>query len=382
MLLGALRDLWDKTGMPAVIRKASGCEYARGRLIAAVLAGSWRKVPPRLQVSPSDLSTVVTPLVRSGAGALMWWRLKHSPVPLPRQQWNCLENIHRAYTLKSAVREYELGGIVGFCEKNQIDPILIKGWAIAKLYADRTLRPMGDVDLYVLPERVDELSARWSASPTVDCAVDWDHTEITKFGNPDFHTLCDRAILETVAGFQVRIPCLEDHLRILCIHALKHGAWRPLWMCDIAAALESRSQNFDWNRCLGPDRKQAKWIISTLSLAGSLLQADVQDTPAAEPSKVPKWLTDAVLRHWESCESPVLPSFRSEIRNSDGSFESLLKIAKSRWPNPIQATVDFNGTFSSSRRWPFQLRHYAGRAWKALGDITSYARGAGPLNFN
>ena len=358
--------------MPALIQKSRRGDFPRGKLIARVLAGSWRAVPLKLQVSPSDLSAVITPLVRSGAGALVWWQLKHSPLPLPQQQWNCLKNIHRAYTLKSAIRERELGEVLRFCERNQVEPILIKGWAIARHYADPRLRPTGDVDLHVPLERLEELSIKWSTNPPVDCAVDWDHTEISKFENPDFHALHERAISATIAGFQVKMPCLEDHLRILCVHALKHGAWRPLWMCDIAAALESRTGSFDWNRCLGPDGKQAKWIICTLALAGRLLHADVQDTPAAdELSKVPKWVFETVLRHWENCESPVLPGFRSEIRNSDGSFRSLLKIIKSRWPNPIQATIDFKGNFSSFRPWSFQLRHCSARVWKTLADATS-----------
>jgi len=352
--------------MRAVTWKARGEEYARGWLIAEALAGSWRQCPPQLALSPANLSAIINPVVQCGAGALIWWRLKHSPLPLPRQQWNRLKSIRRSSALKSAIREYELGEILRFCEQNQVEPILIKGWAIAKHYADCGLRPMGDVDLCVPPERASELKLKWSTSKIVDCPVDWNHDEIDKFQNPGFHDLCSRAASETAAGIKVRIPCLEDHLRILCLHALKHGLWRPLWMCDVAAALESRNENFDWDRCLGSDRKQAKWIRCTLALAGLLLQADIQSTPAAdELSKLPKWLVRAALRHWETCESPVTPSFHSEIKDSDRSLESLLKIAKSRWPNPIQATVDFHGTMSNSGQWIFQVRHYAARAWKA-----------------
>jgi hypothetical protein len=46
-------------------------------------------------------------------------------------------------------------------------------------------------------------------------------------------------------GAKIRILGAEDHLRLLCLHLLKHGAWRPLWLCDVAAALESRPSSFD-----------------------------------------------------------------------------------------------------------------------------------------
>ncbi len=49
-----------------------------------------------------------------------------------------------------------------------------------------------------------------------------------------------RSQLVNLDGVDVRVPGLEDHLGILCLHLLHHGAFRPLWLCDIAAALETR----------------------------------------------------------------------------------------------------------------------------------------------
>src|SRR5262249_818724 len=155
MLLGSLWDCRHKTGMPTLIRKPGRGEYARGRLIAKVLAGSWRAVPPKLQVSPSDLSAVITPLLKSRPRPLVSWKLTHPPVALTHKQWNCPKNIPRAYSLKSAIRKRELGRIIEFCKKNQVEPVLIKGWAVARHYADCASRPPGDVDLCVPLERVD-----------------------------------------------------------------------------------------------------------------------------------------------------------------------------------------------------------------------------------
>lgn len=49
----------------------------------------------------------------------------------------------------------------------------------------------------------------------------------------------------------IRVPAAEDHFRLVAIHLLSHGAWRPLWLCDIAAMLEDLPQDFNWGRCLG-----------------------------------------------------------------------------------------------------------------------------------
>ncbi len=54
-------------------------------------------------------------------------------------------------------------------------------------------------------------------------------------------------------GVLVRIPSDEHHLRILCLHLLYHGAWRPLWLCDIGASIEQIDAEFDWDVFLGAD---------------------------------------------------------------------------------------------------------------------------------
>lgn len=159
----------------------------------------------------------------------------------------------------------------------------------------------------------------------------------------------------------------EDDLRILCTHALKHGVWRPLWLCDVAVALETRPLRFDWDRCLGKDRKHAWWTICTLALAHQLLGATINGTPVTDnSSRIPKWLLASVLKQWDRCQSPVMPRFLAHVRYCWGDAQTLREILKSRWPNAIQATLDCNGTFNEGKRWPYQIRHCGERAWKII----------------
>src|SRR5439155_20690173 len=79
-----------------------------------------------------------------------------------------------------------------------------------------------------------------------------------------------------VARAMVRVLCDEDHLRVLCHHFLLSGAWRPLWLVDVAVALETVSQDFDWNICLGPNPIHANWIKVTVALVQQLLGAGVR----------------------------------------------------------------------------------------------------------
>jgi hypothetical protein len=68
-----------------------------------------------------------------------------------------------------------------------------------------------------------------------------------------------RSQLVPLGDSQIRILGDEDHLRIICLHLLRSGAWRPLWLCDVAVALETLSPDFDWDICLGRDPRQADW---------------------------------------------------------------------------------------------------------------------------
>jgi len=114
-------------------------------------------------------------------------------------------------------------------------------------------------------------------------------------------------LLVDLNGTRVRVPSAEDHLRILCLHFLKHGGWRPLWLCDIAVALECRPPDFYWDWFFGVDKKRAQWLFCTLQLTHQLLDVRIDDVPNRDRVRVPGWLAAAVERVW-SKPAPELPS--------------------------------------------------------------------------
>jgi hypothetical protein len=164
-----------------------------------------------------------------------------------------------------------------------------------------------------------------------------------------------RSQLVRLGEVDVRVLGPEDHLRILCVHLLRHGAWRPLWLCDIALALESRPASFDWDRCLGPNRRRADWVACTIGLAHHLLGVPVDDTPVAWRARhLPRWLVPTVLKQWDTpCSSDHAPRgpFATTLRHPTRVPQALYL----RWPNPIAATIDLKGPLNALPRWPFQL---------------------------
>jgi Uncharacterised nucleotidyltransferase len=175
-----------------------------------------------------------------------------------------------------------------------------------------------------------------------------------------------RAQIMKVGNVEVRVPCFEDHLRIMCIHFLKHGAWRPLSLCDIAAALESH-QDLDWDRCLGSNRRIVNWVSCTILLASRLLGVSLNDNPIVAKAKtLPRWLAPAVLRQWERPypESNETPEFFKIDLREPARLKS--EISK-RWPNPIKATMYFSASFNEFPRLPFQLGNFISQGLRSLG---------------
>ena len=249
-----------------------------------------------------------------------------------------------------------------------IDPILIKGWAAGRHYAASTLRPSGDIDICVAPEEMPEAQEVVSKRRSGSHAVDLYHEEIALLDSSDFDDLAQHAETVSLAGDNVRVLGAEDNLRILCLYVLKHGAWRAVWLCDIAAAPEARRKDFDWDRCLGTGTPRANWVLSVLGLAHELLGADSTGTPAETVTgRLPGWFVDCVLKEWNRTDLPTQPKFVSQVtrvRRPAAVFEMLRK----RRPNRIQATIDARGNFDDRSPLPFQVRQGLVRFGKLLSS--------------
>jgi hypothetical protein len=97
----------------------------------------------------------------------------------------------------------------------------------------------------------------------------------------------------------VRLLCAEDQFRLLSLHLMRHGACAPLWLCDLAVALESRPAHFDWDYCMSGNRARAAWILCWVALACQLLGAQLGDRVFPDRGiEVPPWLGPTVLARW------------------------------------------------------------------------------------
>ena len=164
----------------------------------------------------------------------------------------------------------------------------------------------------------------------------------------------------------------EDHLHFLCLHLLRHGAVRPLWLCDIAVLLERRAPTFDWSRCLSGSRRAADWVACAIGLAHQLVGAEVEGTPVADRARhLPGWMVPTVLREWGAAYRS-LGQVEVYLRHPLRLWRGLPKELPQHWPNAIEATMTLRGPFNELPRLPFQVGHVFSRSasllWQLVGD--------------
>jgi hypothetical protein len=331
--------------------------------MARVLAGAWRRIPPVPELSDGELASITPALLETGAGALGWRLVRHSnlrtaPAALQLQQ------AYRLHAVQAAVHEREIQEVVEQLRSNGVEPLLVKGWAIARHYVEPGLRPYGDIDLCVAPDQYLNAKTLLKGEACRKYRVDL-HKGFVRFGDQPWRELYSRSRCLEIDAVPVRTLGPEDHLRLLCFHFLREGAWRPLWLCDVAVALESRSSDFDWDLCLGTTARSKDWVVYTLALAQHLLKANVDSVPAIACAKqMPTWLLPSVLKEWETYsmyerhKSPLILGWRRPIH--------ALKRIRCHWPGPIEATINLKAPFNETPRLRFQIGSCFWRAMNLL----------------
>lgn len=331
-----------------------GSDLASGNLVAAVLTGAWRALPERCWLPARSLAQITPLLLETGAGGLGWWRVRYSGAASTAAALR-LQQAYRFHRLWAARQRHELHEAFTALRSAGVEPLLAKGWAVARLYADPGLRPYGDVDLCVRPEHY--MVARAALLAPSGRLVDL-HAGFPYLDDRSLEEIYARSEMVALGDLEVRILGPEDHLRLLCLHLLKHGARRPLWLCDIGAALESLPASFDWAYFLGGDQRRSHWVTCVLILAHRLLGARLDEVPTGVCGRqLPTWLGPAVLRQWGVPEPPMRP-MASYLRQPAG----ILHAIRDRWPGPIEGTVRVGGPFDELPRLPFQLSAFLLRA--------------------
>jgi hypothetical protein len=243
-----------------------------------------------------------------------------------------LRQTFRAQALQAVQHEADLAALYEHLRQAGVEPLLCKGWSAARLYAEPGLRPYDDFDLFVSPGHLRPARQILTALAGRFGWVDL-HAQITDLSDRPWRDLFARSRLLPLGDTAVRVLSAEDQLRHLALHFWRHAAARPLWLCDVAAALEALPAGFDWDVCLAGDSFRTDWMLRVIGLARHLL-----DAQAFLPSTIerccepPPWLVHEVLWRWGG------KSERGQSARRSGNLRGLLRALTHRFLNPIEVT--------------------------------------------
>lgn len=254
--------------------------------------------------------------------------------------------------LQYRVTEHQLAEIWKKLRENDLEPILIKGWAASKFYPNFYERHIGDFDIAVSPESypraVDVIKREQLLK--VDLHKGLRHLDTVSWGD-----LFENSIELECEKVRIRVLRPEDHLRVLAVHWLTDGGeyFEKLW--DIVYLIENNPKEFDWDRCLGVvSQNRQRWIIVTVGLAHKYLGLSLDGLTFAERAKdLPVWMIKFLEREWR--EGYRLLSLQTVIKDKKEFWK---QIKKRLPPNPIQAAIDVEGDLDSGRgvRFWYQVK--------------------------
>ncbi|HYX31389.1 MAG TPA: nucleotidyltransferase family protein, partial [Pyrinomonadaceae bacterium] len=124
--------------------------------IVRVLRGSWRQNPEPLTISAEELSSIAPLLLQTGAGALAWRRVQSLELA-GEKSFLDLKNAYRCQSIEAAIHQFNVRDAFKRARQTAVEPILLKGWALAHRYPDDALRPYGDIDLWLRPSDLHRL---------------------------------------------------------------------------------------------------------------------------------------------------------------------------------------------------------------------------------
>jgi hypothetical protein len=245
--------------------------------------------------------------------------------------------------LQFRVTQLELAKVWKNFELNGFEPILIKGWVVAKYYPKVYERHLGDFDIAVSPEVYPQALdfVRRENLTKVDLHEGLRHLDSLSWDN-----LFENCLIWDCDGVGIRVLRPEDHLRVLAVHWLTDGGeyFEKLW--DIYYLVDLHSEDFDWGRCLNSvSLIRRRWIIITIGLANKYLELELKKMPfASEAKDIPVWIIKFLEDEWQNGYRllPIHTVWKDKKR-------FWLQIRKRIPPNPIQAIINVEGDLDRGR---------------------------------
>lgn len=277
--------------------------------------------------------------------------------------------------LARVIAERKIGEIFVKIRESHVEPILIKGWTIARFYPPEQKRDIGDFDFCVASNNYSRVKKLLRTSLFDDFSraeIDL-HDGFKHLDKLSFEELFQRSETIELHGVSVRILSQEDNLRVTCVHWLIDSGTHRHKLWDIYYLVKNRQIDFDWDWCLNANGKiRRRWVICAIALAHRILNLNVDDLPFADeiknPDVLPVWLMPALEKEWN--DEVKLGDLLTTL-NDWRAFRA--QIIKRFPPNPIGASIDTEAPFDDSARLPYQIKDVFVRLyWTSKREIEKF----------
>ncbi len=245
-----------------------------------------------------------------GMAPILYRAVAASPDSVPKAFWSRLQAMGRSEMIWALHLTKQLVKLLDDFESRQIPAVAYKGPVLAaSAYGDIALRGFRDLDIIVhkrdmfrardalltrgyaavaapaegTPLREDgfqQLKSAWRfVHPKSSVPVDlqWRATAVRCFNSPverdNFWETLEQGGL---AGKTVRTIPAEALLQILCLHGCRHLWERLIWVCDVAALIQSQP-TLDWSQLMADAKLQGnqRVVLTGVLIASRLLGAQV-----------------------------------------------------------------------------------------------------------
>ena len=269
---------------------------------------------------------------------------------------------------KLSMRRFELGIVEAFelFRSNDIEPILIKGWAAARNYPEDRSRFFGDVDLAFPASQYDKAIQVSAANPNLLVAIDF-HREFRHLDTVAWETAFARSELFNVDRRQDTSAVSGGPFASPVVHWLNDGGAYKERLWDIYYAVANRPPDFDWDLCLGSvSATRQKWIKTAIAIARKYLSLDSAGLPfEVDIESIPKWMSKCLEKEW-STDIRLIP-LEACVRQPKILITQILKRLP---PNPIEATIEVEGEMDDRWRLPYQIGSMRKRIGPSIKRVT------------
>lgn len=364
--------------------------------VADALTQSWRDDPPPWDpdLSQADLGKLFEHLQGTGASSLMYRRIRRCASLQGDDVLAQMQQSYKAQQLRATVQMNAIAELSKLLSDRNILHMVFKGWAVARAYGDPCCRPFGDIDVLVRPHQMAKtLDLLHGMAHQGDVAatgprdtvivLNWQfpealskvdlHDDLSKFRLPDVDALFQQGENAALFDQHIPVPDMSQHVRLVCLHFLRHGGWRPLWLCDIAALIEAHGADINWPACHGNDPTLINWISVCADLAHTLLGADIDALPnVLKQTPAPEWMQRRVLGNWSKPFS--VHNGNADLRyklkrHPLGVFAEILR----RWPDPIRAVTARSDLYTARHPFGAQASTFLRRGYATVMGSTKRA---------